>query len=194
MLKLDVHPTQQQIMQAASQLFIEQGFSATSISQIAKLAGINQSLIYHHFANKADLWKAVKSYLLKQVVDWQETELKSQDLRSFLSYIITRRFKLYKNHPELLRLIHWQRLEVDGAQLQGGNMASPEHWDGLWQQWQEQGVIKRSIQPRMISLLIASAVTGALTDQPGLFEQPKQAEMYINFLVDGVYTALTQAG
>ena len=57
-------PTAQRILLAATDLFIEQGFAAASIIKIAKAAAVTQSLIFHHFRNKANLWMLSKQYFV----------------------------------------------------------------------------------------------------------------------------------
>ena len=47
------------VLQAASQLFFSRGYDGTSISQLARAAGMTKSNIYHHFSNKEALYRAV---------------------------------------------------------------------------------------------------------------------------------------
>ena len=51
--------TRQAIEEAAYDLFLEQGFSATSMRQIAKHAGIALGGIYNHFKGKEDIFEAI---------------------------------------------------------------------------------------------------------------------------------------
>lgn len=51
----------QQIISTATQLFMNQGYSATSTRQIAKILGITQPAIYHHFNNKEAIYIEVLS-------------------------------------------------------------------------------------------------------------------------------------
>jgi AcrR family transcriptional regulator len=51
--------TQARIVEAAYRLFIEQGFHATSIRQVAEAAGVTVGGIYAHFASKEAIWEAV---------------------------------------------------------------------------------------------------------------------------------------
>ena len=46
------------IVEAASDLFFEHGFAATSIEQIAHLAGVSKVTIYNHFGDKRALFTA----------------------------------------------------------------------------------------------------------------------------------------
>ena len=48
----------QQILSAAINLFVEQGYSATSMEQIAKNADVSKQTVYSHFGNKDDLFSA----------------------------------------------------------------------------------------------------------------------------------------
>ncbi|OOL18213.1 hypothetical protein AL01_05185 [Bombella intestini] len=48
----------EQILQSAGQLFLQQGYERTSMSQIAQLAGVSKGSLYNHFENKADLFTA----------------------------------------------------------------------------------------------------------------------------------------
>jgi AcrR family transcriptional regulator len=44
--------TRQNVLQAARTLFAQQGYTATSVRQIAEAAGIGKATIYHHFPDK----------------------------------------------------------------------------------------------------------------------------------------------
>ena len=48
----------QQILDAAINLFTEQGFAATSMDLIAKNADVSKQTVYSHFGNKDDLFSA----------------------------------------------------------------------------------------------------------------------------------------
>ncbi|QAY58703.1 TetR/AcrR family transcriptional regulator [Microbacterium protaetiae] len=45
----------EQILQVAVMLFIEQGYDATSVAQLAERLGLTKSALYHHFASKEEL-------------------------------------------------------------------------------------------------------------------------------------------
>ncbi|AFV00600.1 TetR family transcriptional regulator [Simiduia agarivorans SA1 = DSM 21679] len=47
----------QQIVQAASHLFTEQGYLSTSMDQVAEAAGVSKQTVYSHFGAKEDLFK-----------------------------------------------------------------------------------------------------------------------------------------
>ena len=50
---------QQNILQAAGELFATEGYYATATSKVAKKAGVSEGLIFKHFGNKAGLLDAI---------------------------------------------------------------------------------------------------------------------------------------
>ena len=50
---------QEMILDAARELFANDGFEATSTSKVAKKAGVSEGLIFRHYANKEGLLKAI---------------------------------------------------------------------------------------------------------------------------------------
>lgn len=50
---------QEQILNAALELFAKHGFNATSTSKVAKHAGVSEGLIFRHFKNKQGLLGAI---------------------------------------------------------------------------------------------------------------------------------------
>ncbi len=51
--------SKEKILDAATELFSENGYNATSISDIAKKAGISKGLVYNYFKSKEDLLDAI---------------------------------------------------------------------------------------------------------------------------------------
>ena len=57
--------TQERILKSALNLFAEQGYEHTGVSQICRNAGISKGAFYHHFCSKDDLF-------LRLLDDWTE--------------------------------------------------------------------------------------------------------------------------
>lgn len=47
------------IVEAATRCFLEEGFNATSMDQVAAVAGVAKQTLYHHFGSKNGLFEAV---------------------------------------------------------------------------------------------------------------------------------------
>ncbi|MBC9227273.1 TetR family transcriptional regulator [Aeromicrobium sp. 636] len=51
----------QEILDAASRLFVERGYAATTMTEVARAVGLGQSSMYYWFRSKEDLLKALAS-------------------------------------------------------------------------------------------------------------------------------------
>lgn len=56
-VQADAQPTNDQILQVATRLFLEFGFQKVSIDDVAKAAGMTKAKVYYYFGSKADLFK-----------------------------------------------------------------------------------------------------------------------------------------
>ncbi|MBS0652228.1 MAG: TetR/AcrR family transcriptional regulator [Verrucomicrobia bacterium] len=172
-----VHRTEAKILAASRALFVKNGFSATSISEIAKKAKINQSLIYHHFGDKEALWKAVKKDILLHQSSLEDLKMDaSKGLKHFLKQAIKNRYEFYRDNPDILRMMAWQRLENKKDALAGGTHASPNQWIEPILALQKQKEIDPTLDPQMIILFLVSLVEGALTQNYG-WEKSSQFDL-----------------
>ena len=55
----------EQLLEAASEMFVDRGYHATGMDEIAERAGVSKPVLYQHFSSKLDLYLAV----LQQHVD-----------------------------------------------------------------------------------------------------------------------------
>ncbi len=157
--------TKIKIIQAATDLFIKNGFSGTSISDIAKEAGINQSLIYHHVGNKQDLWQAVKKFLIPDNDD--EVNLENvcyRNLNDFINAIIKSRIDFYSRDHRIIRLVKWQILEEDFENNQLQNKIFPHHWIQVIENLQENGEISKQYSAEFFGFFIFSLVNSLIFD------------------------------
>lgn len=62
----EAQQTRQDLLDAALAVFSEKGFQAARLQDIAGLAGTTRGAIYHHFRNKADLYKTLMEEAAEQ--------------------------------------------------------------------------------------------------------------------------------
>ncbi|WP_158617264.1 TetR/AcrR family transcriptional regulator [Falsigemmobacter faecalis] len=67
--------TRQRVLDAAAQIFARRGFSGTTLSDIAKAAGLKTGSLYYHFASREDLVAEVMARGVRQVAESVEAAL-----------------------------------------------------------------------------------------------------------------------
>lgn len=76
----DSQPTRNRILQAAEQLFAENGYDGVSIREIATLAEVRLALIHYHFGTKLDVYRAIwANRYTSEVAQDREAKLSSID-------------------------------------------------------------------------------------------------------------------
>lgn len=119
------------IITVALQLFSKKGFESTSISDIAKAAGISKGLTYNYFKSKDELLEASLSYILMNVaVVLQKTQLIADPYKR-LEFHIRTNFDLLKKHPDFWKMFIVLSLQLDKS----SNSAKilKEHWKQLFE-------------------------------------------------------------
>lgn len=108
---------QKNILKAALSLFAEQGFDATSSSQIAERAGVAVGSVYQHFHNKRELLMAVLTPLTKTVFSQgadqfiDKTLAKEYDsLEQFIRELIADRMVFISDNREEFKIMLGQLL------------------------------------------------------------------------------------
>ena len=77
--KEDSQETRRVIIAAAREAFFAHGVTSTSLEQIAKAAGVTRGAIYWHFADKVELFYAMRDEVKIPLVDRTDTALESTD-------------------------------------------------------------------------------------------------------------------
>ena len=98
----DREERQAAIEQAAIRHFATSGFSATTLSAIARDAGLTLAALYHYFTNKAELYEAV--YAKTSEKNWQSA-LRGVDTAPTLSDAIDRMVANRRDRPA--ELAYW---------------------------------------------------------------------------------------
>ena len=55
----DTNPTQQRILEAATQIFMERGYTGARMQAVADAAGINKAMLHYYFKNKDSLFQMI---------------------------------------------------------------------------------------------------------------------------------------
>ena len=91
-------------MQAASELFLQNGFSHTSVDSVAKLANVSKQTVYSHYQNKDGLFKAVIELKVEEYqIDSHSKQDYRHDLKGWLTNIAHQFIELL-NDPDVIAM------------------------------------------------------------------------------------------
>ena len=102
------------IMQAGLELFAHNGFHSTTITQIAKEAGISKGLLYNYFKNKEDLLKQIimEALMLVEGVAIKLAQY-SDHPKAQLKVVIEESFDMVVANPQYWKLLTTVSLQTD---------------------------------------------------------------------------------
>ncbi len=111
--------TQEAILLAATQLFMERGYESTTVADVAERAGVSRATVFWHFSDKGGLFREAFVRLL--------TPFRESLQRDFHDLPAPKRLHEQLGSAELFARQHGHEL---GAFLRWG-FESPEHREGL---------------------------------------------------------------
>lgn len=100
------------ILEVALRLFANKGYESTSISQLAKEAGISKGLIYTYFESKEALLKSLVLDLNEMERDFWE-DIQNDDPTKMLENILNIYFKTLVENKDKLRLISALTFQIE---------------------------------------------------------------------------------
>lgn len=110
----DPEATRTALLESAETIFLEKGFGNTSLSEIARHAGITKSLIHHYFGSKEGLWREVKTRRFMYYAEQQMKMLnEAQPTADLLKKSIALYFDFLRRNPQIVRVLAWMFLEQD---------------------------------------------------------------------------------
>ena len=122
--KEEAEETRKSVLDAALRVFSRKGYAATALEEIAKEAGVTRGAIYHHFANKEQLYLALADDASAQA--WALVNLAIEEGGTFTEIIS--RIMIY--HASLLEEdAHYREvvmLTLTGSQASSGPAALRE--------------------------------------------------------------------
>jgi AcrR family transcriptional regulator len=101
----DADATRRRLIDAARAEFAQYGIAGARVDRIAANAESNKAQIYHYYGSKDALFDAVWEDLVTQVTE--EAPIDVDDLPGYAARLAD----WYAGHPDIPRLISWQRLE-----------------------------------------------------------------------------------
>jgi AcrR family transcriptional regulator len=106
----------QQILDVAVKLFSQKGFRGTTTKEIALAAGVNEAIIFRHFATKSDLYAAIidgkaGSAKVKAVQNAIKEGVDSRDDRKLFESVAFHLLEFHEHDDTAMRLLLYSALE-----------------------------------------------------------------------------------
>lgn len=191
------------IIEAATELFADKGFSGTSVQEIADAAGTHKTTVLYHFATKDALHEAVLDRALGRISDVMREFLAGEFKRARVAYLLDQMLAFYAEHPSLARLLERELLEPGGSEAYLERFVDPIYVPAVasFEVAMKAGLI-RTVDPALFIhdahvTLISYFCHRPLLERlkPGL--DPFSVEALIarrEFLVDQIFRQLTPDG
>ncbi|GIN87395.1 hypothetical protein J6TS2_37810 [Heyndrickxia sporothermodurans] len=121
--------SKEKIRTSAMELFIKQGYYATSISDVAKKAGISKGLLYNYYKGKEELLSELVNARINEVVEVMEGASALQTPSEQLKYIVGGAIYNIHQNPEIHRFfLHLQtQPEADEELIKYSNQLVEEN-------------------------------------------------------------------
>lgn len=165
---------QEEIVLAATRLFLEAGFDATSMAAVASAAGVAPNTLYWYFANKDELLIAVLDRLLGMTLS-ARAALASQPLREQLLWLI----QVFEHAHHLVLTVHG-RLDQSRA---------VHAWHERFHQQLDALVVETLVARGMAPADAATLATAGTFIVEGLLSHPHtalQRDRVVSWLLAGV--------
>jgi len=105
----------QEILKAAMELFAIKGFRGTTTRDLAAHAGVNEAIIFRHFTNKTELYRAILEEKVHQGRDEHYIEVeklaRSGDPITFLEFVGNKFLQRHEEDSTFMRLLLFSALE-----------------------------------------------------------------------------------
>jgi TetR/AcrR family transcriptional regulator len=189
----DPDQTRARILKASFGLFVEKGFAAVSMREIAAASGVTKSLIHHHFGGKEALWEAVKEMAFSRYYQEQKEELASTEKPGpeLLLNGVIKYFEFLRDNPRVARLFAWTHLEGD---------TSCSEMDGQLvglgaervRQAQEAGLLRADVNPTHVVTMFVILCTEWFqsrdhhSDWPGMGNDAEFLDDFLKVYMEGL--------
>jgi TetR/AcrR family transcriptional regulator len=149
----------ERILDSAEKIFRESGFAGASMQRIARRAGVSKSLIYHHFASKKELWRAmVNDYFARSGIMERFYQIIAKgDISTLEDFAVGEEgfFHFLRRNPGLVRMMN--RLDLEGGFDSG--FPDPGNRDRVIARMKElvaDGVFRSDIDPVVLPIVYMS--------------------------------------
>jgi TetR/AcrR family transcriptional regulator len=128
--RLSAEERRKQLIEVAIDLFSRKGFGGTTTKEIAAAAGVNEAIIFRHFATKQKLYEAIldrraSNEEFKEVFEDFQALLRKRDDEGVVAWIVKMTICKFREDPRFERLMLFAALEGHEIAVMHHNMMLP---------------------------------------------------------------------
>ncbi len=201
------HPVgKQRILETAERLFLEHGYQAVSIRDIANACGVTNAALYYYFPSKEALFREVlRQHILRLTEALQHAREHAANspreqliamLEVYTRWVLAKRASFFTLRRDLLALM--QQGVKEGVQypLRGLKLAIIEPFDDLLQQATAQGLLQPPPGNTSLSSILLGMLHGLLSQShengnPAPEEAPTWAAEVARWVVETFWRGLS---
>ena len=183
------------ILEAAVKVFAEQGFSQSTISQIAREAGVADGTIYLYFKNKDDILVQFFSYKARQVFSrFREEVDKADNTMDKLRNLIHRHLEEFQNDRNMAVVYQaetHQSIRLFEEQIKEMSKMYLDIVLEIVEQGQEEGVIRKDLYLGLVKRFILGAVDEVINTwlhSGGKYDLVSMADPLVELFMEGIGT------
>ena len=155
--------SKEKILYAAFELFSSIGYWSTSISKIAKQAGISKGLMYNYFNSKEHLLKAVIEKILEVIKDVINFDEEDKTPEENMTLLITRIFAHIEKNGSMIRMMAKISLQI--GQFDFVNEILVKEYKTMINKAENLLSQMNFKNPRQEALILGAAIDGVLLQQ-----------------------------
>lgn len=166
----DPRATRETILKAAEKLFISKGFDGTTMSEVARLGDVNQSLIHYYFGTKKGLLlEVMRRHLVFYGAKMRERMSGLDESDEFLKDSVEAYFRFLNDFPDFVRMGSWFNLffQKNPLTMRDQSVGVPEedeaqryiyelvdNIDLKVEEMQERGEVRSDLNPAVFQVLV----------------------------------------
>ena len=184
------------ILEAAVKVFAEQGFHQSTISQIAREAGVADGTIYLYFKNKDDILVQFFNYKTKLVFDrFREEVDKADNCFDKLKNLIRRHLEEFQNDRNMAVLYQaetHQNSRLVEEQIKDMSKLYLDIVSEIVEQGQEEGGIRKDIYVGLVKRFILGGVDEVINTwlhSGGKYDLVSMADPLVDLFIRGIGNA-----
>ncbi|MDF5723926.1 MAG: TetR/AcrR family transcriptional regulator [Rhizonema sp. PD37] len=165
--------TKEKILLSAAELFNQQGYAGSSISDIMRVTGLQKGGIYNHFKSKDELALQAFDFAIAQISRYHRAALRSKRHAVERLQAIVNVFRIYLDHPDTLLIkggcpLLNTAVESDDTHpaLRKSAQQAMDSWRDMICRVITKGIEKREVCPTVdadeVATIIISSLEGAV--------------------------------